>query len=92
MKTQTKTSTSPEPITFAIDLMLSAEREGEMSKIVKAGTPDHPWQTVADVPEHLKQYLGKPRTLPPPDSEIQHWTPMSVLEAEAEAIREAQFP
>jgi hypothetical protein len=35
MKTQTKQSTSPAP-TFSIDVMIPAEREGELSRIVKA--------------------------------------------------------
>jgi hypothetical protein len=90
MKTQTKTltkqSTPNAPVTFSIDVMLPAEREGELSRIVKAGAIDHPWQTVADVPEHLRQWIGKPRTGNPPDSEIQHWVPQSVLRAEREAF------
>ncbi len=84
MKT-TKTPT-PDAPTFSIDVMLPAEREGEMSKIVKAGTTDHPWADVSQVPPHLKQYFGKPRTLPPPDTENQRWTPPQILEMEREAI------
>jgi hypothetical protein len=85
MKTQTKQSTSPAP-TFSIDVMIPAEREGELSRIVKAGTTDHPWPTIADVPEHLRQYIGIPRTMPPPDTPNQHWTSPQILEMERDAI------
>jgi hypothetical protein len=85
MKTQTKTSSAP---TFSIDVMLPPSPDDPLnaSKIVKAGTTDHPWPTVADVPEHLRQYIGKPRTLPPPDTDNQRWTPPQILEMEREAI------
>lgn len=52
-------SPSAKPITFKIGIMLPAEGEGQMSKLVPAGAPS-PFTSVDEVPRHLRQYIGSP--------------------------------
>ena len=65
--------------------MIPASAPGTMSTIITAGEPS-PWHRIEDVPSTLRDLVGKPRTLPPPDTEKQHWVSPQILEMEREAI------
>ena len=59
MKSKAGESPSAEPIVFKIGIMLPASEPGQMSRLVPAGSPS-PFTSEAQVPEHLRQYIGSP--------------------------------
>jgi hypothetical protein len=59
MKSKTAESPSAEPIVFKIGIMLPAEGEGQMSRLIPAGSPS-PFTSEDQVPERLRQYIGEP--------------------------------
>jgi hypothetical protein len=85
MKTKTSSTPDAPAIVFKTNVMIPASEPGTMSTIITAGEPS-PWHRIEDVPSTLRDLVGKPRRLPPPDTENQRWTPPQILEMEREAI------
>jgi hypothetical protein len=56
---QMKSKAPEPPIVFKIGIMLPPEGEGQMSRLVPAGSPS-PFASVDEVPERLRQYIGEP--------------------------------
>jgi hypothetical protein len=67
MKSKTPESLSAEPIVFKIGIMLPPEGEGQMSRLIPAGSPS-PFTSVDEVPEHLRQHIGSP---PEPNYDVE---------------------
>jgi hypothetical protein len=67
MKSKTAESPSAEPIVFKIGIMFPPEGEGQMSRLIPAGSPS-PFTSVDEVPEHLRQHIGSP---PEPNYDVE---------------------